>query len=200
MIQTWRTCSGQAAKCRCRGAGVTCDERRGQGTRQTRAASSQGQASRGRRRMTDAHARARVWTLCLAALVLAALTGPSSASSPRWLTPPRRLSPSWPPSSPWPSSARPWPSPSCSPSPSCASCGPARPIIGSPVGERRTPSGSLPAGDDRPLSGPYSVELFLVLSSYYHSSNGPHNVVPFVALIPQAWSYAKPPFHTGKWG
>jgi len=26
--------------------------------------------------MTDTHARARVWTLCLAALVLAALTGP----------------------------------------------------------------------------------------------------------------------------
>jgi len=26
--------------------------------------------------MTDPHARARVWTLCLAALVLAALTGP----------------------------------------------------------------------------------------------------------------------------
>jgi len=26
--------------------------------------------------MTDAHARTRVWTLCLAALVLAALTGP----------------------------------------------------------------------------------------------------------------------------
>ena len=26
--------------------------------------------------MTDAHARARVWTLCLCALVLAALTGP----------------------------------------------------------------------------------------------------------------------------
>jgi hypothetical protein len=26
--------------------------------------------------MTDAQARARVWTLCLAALVLAALTGP----------------------------------------------------------------------------------------------------------------------------
>ncbi len=26
--------------------------------------------------MTDAHARARVWTLCLAALILCALTGP----------------------------------------------------------------------------------------------------------------------------
>ncbi len=26
--------------------------------------------------MTDAHARAHVWTLCLTALVLAALTGP----------------------------------------------------------------------------------------------------------------------------
>ncbi len=29
--------------------------------------------------MTDAQARARVWTLCLAALVLAALTGPIAA-------------------------------------------------------------------------------------------------------------------------
>jgi hypothetical protein len=29
--------------------------------------------------MTDAQARARVWTLCLAALVLAALTGPVAA-------------------------------------------------------------------------------------------------------------------------
>jgi len=29
--------------------------------------------------MTDTHARARVWTLCLAALVLAALTGPLTA-------------------------------------------------------------------------------------------------------------------------
>jgi len=29
--------------------------------------------------MTDAQARARVWTLCLAALVLAALTGPLAA-------------------------------------------------------------------------------------------------------------------------
>jgi len=29
--------------------------------------------------MTDAQARARIWTLCLAALVLAALTGPVAA-------------------------------------------------------------------------------------------------------------------------
>jgi len=29
--------------------------------------------------MTDTHARARVWTLCLAALVRAALTGPLAA-------------------------------------------------------------------------------------------------------------------------
>ncbi len=29
--------------------------------------------------MNDTHARARVWTLCLAALVLAALTGPLAA-------------------------------------------------------------------------------------------------------------------------
>ncbi len=29
--------------------------------------------------MTDAHARARVWTLCLCALVLCALTGPVAA-------------------------------------------------------------------------------------------------------------------------
>ncbi len=29
--------------------------------------------------MTDTHARARVWTLCLAALVLCALTGPVAA-------------------------------------------------------------------------------------------------------------------------
>ncbi len=29
--------------------------------------------------MTDTHARARVWTLCLAVLVLAALTGPVAA-------------------------------------------------------------------------------------------------------------------------
>jgi len=32
--------------------------------------------------MIDAQAHARVWTLCLYALALAALTGPSSASSP----------------------------------------------------------------------------------------------------------------------
>jgi len=49
------------------------------------------QATRGRRdaahgtdepgegHMTDAQARARIWTLCLAALVLAALTGPVAA-------------------------------------------------------------------------------------------------------------------------
>jgi len=42
--------------------------------------------------MTDTHARARVWTLCLAALMLAVLTGPlvalltplAHASAPRW--------------------------------------------------------------------------------------------------------------------
>ncbi len=51
-------------------------ERKGQGTRQKRAASSEEQASRRRRGLTDAQARARVWTLCLAALALAALTGP----------------------------------------------------------------------------------------------------------------------------
>ncbi len=57
--------------------------------------------------MTDPHARARarVWTLCLAALVLAALTGPlvglvaPLAHAPRWPFT------SWPPSSPPPSSA-----------------------------------------------------------------------------------------------
>jgi len=40
------------------------------------------ETDRGRRRMNDTHdapARARVWTLCLAALVFAALTGPAVA-------------------------------------------------------------------------------------------------------------------------
>ena len=55
--------------------------------------------------MIDPQARARVWTLCLYALVLAALTGPSPASSPHWHMPPRPPFPSWPPSSPPPSSA-----------------------------------------------------------------------------------------------
>jgi len=81
--------------------------------------------------MTDTQARARVWTRCLAALVLAALTGPvvglltplAHASSPRWPMPPRPPFTSWPPSSPRPLSAPMWPSPSCSSSPSCASCG-----------------------------------------------------------------------------
>jgi len=31
-------------------------------------------------------------------------------------------------------------------------------------------------------------------------TNGPRNVVPSVALVPQAWSYAKATFYTGKWG
>jgi len=48
---------------------MTYGDRRGHGTRQKRAASSEGQTSRRRRRMTDAQARARVWTLCLYALV-----------------------------------------------------------------------------------------------------------------------------------
>ena len=33
-----------------------------------------------------------------------------------------------------------------------------------------------------------------------HGTNGPQNVVPSVALVPQAWSYARAPFHTGKRG
>jgi len=33
-----------------------------------------------------------------------------------------------------------------------------------------------------------------------HGTNGPQNVVPSVALVPKAWSYARAPFHTGKWG
>ncbi len=72
--------------------------------------------------MTDTQARARVWTLCLAALVLAALTGPIAALLTPLALPPRPPFTSWPPSSPRPSSARTWPSPSCSSSPSCASC------------------------------------------------------------------------------
>jgi len=80
--------------------------------------------------MTDA--QACVWTLCLAALVLCALTGPLVAV----LTPlpPRPPSTSWPPSSPPPSSARMWPSPPCSSSPSCASCGPVWTARASPCG------------------------------------------------------------------
>jgi len=33
-----------------------------------------------------------------------------------------------------------------------------------------------------------------------HGTNGPQNVVPSVALVPKAWSYARAPFHTGKRG
>ncbi len=64
--------------------------------------------------MTDTHARARVWTLCLAALMLAVLTGPlvalltplAHASAPRWPMLPRSPCPSWPPSLRPSSSAR----------------------------------------------------------------------------------------------
>ena len=84
--------------------------------------------------MTDAQARAHVWTLCLAALVLAALTGPlvalltplAHASAPALTT--------WPPSSPPPSSAPTWPWRSCASSPSGASSGPARTATASPLG------------------------------------------------------------------
>jgi len=93
--------------------------------------------------MTDA--QACVWTLCLAALVLCALTGPLVAV----LTPlpPRPPFTSWPPPSPRPSSAPTWPSPPCSSPPSCASCGPARPTIGSPLGKLM---GCPPRGTTRP--------------------------------------------------
>jgi len=83
--------------------------------------------------MTDAQARARVWMLGLAALALAALTGPlvvvltplAHASAPALTVVAAVLAAS---------SARMWPSPSCSSSPSCASSGPARPADGSPWG------------------------------------------------------------------
>jgi hypothetical protein len=55
---------------------MTDGDRRGHGTRHKRAASSEGQTSPRRHDLTDTQARARVWTLCLAALVLCALTGP----------------------------------------------------------------------------------------------------------------------------
>ncbi len=40
----------------------------------------------------------------------------------------------------------------------------------------------------------------MALVWYYEGSNGPQNVVPSVALVPQAWSYAGATFHTGKRG
>ncbi len=56
--------------------------------------------------MTDAQARARVWTLCLYALVLAALTGPvAGLLAPLAHAVKRRPLPSWLRSLPPPSSA-----------------------------------------------------------------------------------------------
>ncbi len=44
-----------------------------------RTVSSVEKARRWKRRMNDTHAHAHIWTLCLAALVLCALTGPVAA-------------------------------------------------------------------------------------------------------------------------
>jgi hypothetical protein len=152
--------------------------------------------------MTDA--QACVWTLCLAALVLCALTGPLVAV----LTPlpPRPPFTSWPPPSPRPSSAPTWPSPPCSSPPSCASCGPARPTIGSPLGKRwdvprvarhgplswfHRPRSMGPGGTIRgPTLGPHPP------------CRGPTEAIsvgPTVVLGPKPWSPRGPSFHTGNW-
>jgi len=106
----------------------------------------------------------------------------------------------WPrPLSP-PSSARMWPLPSCSSSPSCASCDPAWTATASPPGSAiASPGVALLV---RP--GAWDRGAMLVLWRLHwaadHSTIGPQNVVPSVALVPKAWSYARAPFHTGKRG
>ncbi len=150
--------------------------------------------------MNDTQARARVWTLCLAALVLAALTGPLAVL----LTPLAHASvtalnivaaalaaalvaPMWP-------------SPSCSPAPSCASCGLVWTATVSPPGSATAPPGVVrrahPGASDR---GAILVRRGLQRAAD-RGTIGPRNVVPSVALAPKAWSYDRATIHTGKWG
>ncbi len=86
--------------------------------------------------MTNAQARARVWTRCLCVLILCALTGPlvgllaplARASAPTLNVVAAVLAAALVGAS--------WPSPSCPSSPSYASCGPTRPTIDRPAGKR----------------------------------------------------------------
>jgi len=115
--------------------------------------------------MTDAQARARVWTLCLAALVLAALTGPivtllaplAHTSAPALHVVAAILAAAL--------VARTWPSPSC------ASCGPVQTATASPPGSA---TAALWEGVSSLLQGPQIMALFW----YYGGSNGPRIMVP----------------------
>jgi len=54
----------------------------------------------------------------------------------------------------------------------------------------------------RPTNVKYALSAILVprwlQQATQHGTNGPQNIVPSMALVPNAWSYARAPFHTGK--
>ncbi len=178
--------------------------------------------------MTDAQACARVWTLCLCALVLAALTGPvvvvltplAHATAPALTVVAAVLAAA--------SSARMWPWWPCSPSPSGASSGrSARTAAASPPGSAAAASqhgttgpcrgrpawrycGTIVAPTALKTESAYLTLVAILMNTICLRvcpwscavANVKYalsqNVVPSVALAPSAWSYAGPTFHTGK--